>query len=187
MIQMTRKIKFILITLFMFYVVNSYGQYHTGFIVNNYGDTLKCDIFLPNYLNGQINYSTLTKRVTTKTKSGIIQYKPTDIIIAEIQLANNEKLRFASISEDKKHFFQENEIGKLSYFTLHISSSGFAAPILRKNGKLTYLNVVNKKKRVENLIADYPELCNDWISDKYDFTELRKVVKLYNEHFEERK
>jgi len=46
---------------------------------------------------------------------------------------------------------------------------------------------VNKKKRVENLIADYSELCNDWISDKYDFTELRKVVKLYNEHFEERK
>jgi hypothetical protein len=161
MIQMTSKIRFILITFLMFYVVNSFGQYYTGFIVNNSGDILECDIFLPKYLNGQINYSTLTKRVTTKTEAGMIKYKPTDIIIAEIQLANNDKLRFVSIPEDKKQFFQENAIGKLSYFTLHISSSGFAAPILRKNGKLTYLNVVNKKKRVENLIADYPELCND--------------------------
>ncbi len=185
MTQTKSRMKYILTTILMFYAIISFGQYRTGYVVKNNGDTLICDIFLPNYLNGQINYSTLTKRITTKTEKGLIKYKPTDIKVAEIELENNDRLRFVSIPEDKKQFFQENEIGKLSYFTLHISSSGFAAPILRKNGNLTYLNVVNKKKRVEKLISDYSELCNDWKSDKYDFSELGKVVKLYNEHFEE--
>ncbi|WP_339923702.1 hypothetical protein [uncultured Cyclobacterium sp.] len=185
--QLAIKFKFVLTTFLIFYVFNSFGQYHAGHIINNNGETLKCEIFLPNYLNGQLNYSALTKNITTKTETGIIRYKPTDIKIAEIQLENNDKVRFMSIPEDKKQFLQENEIGKLSYFTLHISNSGFAAPILRKDGKLTYLNVVNKKKRVENMIADFPKLREDWNNNKYDFTELQNVVKLYNQHFKEMK
>lgn len=184
MMQKTSKLNFVLTIFLMFYVLNVFGQYHAGYIVKNNGDTLKCDIFLPKYLNGQLNYSTLTKNITIKTETGIVKYKPTDINIVEIQLNNSKRVRFVSIPEDEKQFFQENTKGKLSYFTLHISSSGFAAPILRKDGKLTYLNVVNKKKRVENLIADFPKLREDWNDGNYDFSELKKVVKIYNQHFE---
>ena len=119
-------------------------------IIKENGDTVLCEIFLPNYLNGHLNYSTLTKRITARTDEGIHKYKPVEIKIAEIEISENEKLRFASIPEDRKQFFQENATGKLSFFTLHISTSGFPAPILRKEGKLTFLNVINKKARVAN-------------------------------------
>ena len=180
-----KEIRLTLIVILLLIGINSYGQYRSGFIVNNTGDTIQCEILLPNYLNGQVNYSTLTKRIAIKTNDGSKRkYKPTEISSAEIKISESETLRFVSIPEDRKRFFQEHEVGRLSYFTLHINNSGFPAPILRKDGKLTYLNVVNKMKKVENLISDYPELCDEWKTDKYNFTELREVVKLYNKHFE---
>ena len=179
--QSIRCIKFLIIILFVINGANSFGQYHKGLVINNNGDSINCEIFLPKYLNGQFNYSTLTKRITALMKDGGIQvFKPEDIVKAEIQVEGSEKLRFVSIPEDKKQFFQERVNGKLSLFTLHFTNSGFPAPILRKNSKLTYLNVVNKKKRVTELIADFPELYSEWQSEKYDFNNLDKVVELYN-------
>lgn len=168
--------------------VNSFGQFYKGKIINNNGDTISCEIYLPSYLNGQLCYSSLTKTIATITGEGNIKkYRPVEIKKAEIEITNNKKLIFASIPEDRKEFFQENVVGKLSYLTLHISHSGFPAPILRKAGKLIYLNVINKRERVADLISDCPELYDDWVNRKYDFSQLGKIVEMYNEHFDMKK
>jgi hypothetical protein len=184
----TLKTIFIALNLFLTVSIttNSFGQFHKGFLITKNNDTVTCEIFATSYFNNELNLSSLTKSIVTKNNGERQKYKPIDITGFSITCPVRGKLYFASIPQDKNNFFQVLTSGRISLYNLHIShldGSGYPAPILHKNDKLVYLNVINRKKRVENLISDYPRLCEDWKNNKYGFNEINEVVLEYNQFF----
>lgn len=171
----------------IFLSCNLYAQFHEGFVITTENDTIDCEIFSSSYFSGDLNLSSLTNGIITQKDGNKMKYKPNEIKEFSINSLTLGRLSFISIPEDTKKFFQVIVKGRLSFFYLHVKSSdgsGYAVPVLKKNGKLVYLNVVNRNKRVEDLITDYPELLHDWKENKYSFDELDQLVLVYNRYFE---
>ncbi|WP_205943059.1 hypothetical protein, partial [Pedobacter frigidisoli] len=58
---------------------------------------------------------------------------------------------------------------------------GNTLPIMIKDDKVVYLNVINPKKRIAELIADCPTLLKEWVEgEKYTVRDREAIVNAYN-------
>jgi hypothetical protein len=51
-----------------------------------------------------------------------------------------------------------------------------------KDDKIVYLNVINRRQRIGNLISDCPKLFKEWTeTDKYSPEDKEAIVRAYND------
>ena len=162
------------------------SQDNDGFYMTLNGDTVICKIEASHTKNGQINFSTLTKKITVIENGEKKRFKPHDIKGFSIKDGRGEIYKFVSLTRDKTNFYNEVINGRLSLYYLYTNSPYDASiaklPIMVKDDKIVYLNVVNPRQRIGNLISDCPELYKEWLNGtNYTTKDKEEIVRAYNE------
>lgn len=80
------------------------------------GDTVNCKIVASHTRNGQINFLTLTKKVTVIENGEKKRFKPHDIKRFCIKNRRGEIYKFVSLARDKTRFYNEVISGRLSLY-----------------------------------------------------------------------
>lgn len=158
------KIKLLLVVLF-FVKFNTFSQSKGDYYISKSNDTIYCKI---------IDLGSTRVYVTV---NGIREkFKPSDI---KSVVFGNSKNKFVSLTNDKDRFFREIIVGKLSYY----NTTGLASdyPIMVKEDKIVWLNVLNPRNRISELISDCPELYKEWTEgNKYTLKDKETIVSAYN-------
>ena len=167
----------------------------SGYVVTNENDTIKCSFSLyMNIFDKSLFYdATLSKKVKIFKENGEkAKYIPSELKTIFITGPKQGNYKFVSLEQDKKHFFHEITIGKLSYYVIYRENiqGGFPleVPCFVKEGKLTIFNgfFVDKKDEFSKLISDFPELQEKWTNAQdsyYVDSKFPQYIKLYNDHF----
>jgi len=176
----------IILFTFIFLSLKASSQDNDGFYMTLNGDTVLCKIEASHTRNGQINFSTLTKKVTVIENGEKKRFKSHDIRWFCIKNRRGEIYKFVSLVRDKTRFYNEVINGRLSLYYSYTNSpyDGSIArlPIMVKDDKIVYLNVVNPRQRIGNLISDCPDLYKEWQNGTNYTTEDKEgIVRDYND------
>jgi hypothetical protein len=164
----------------------------SGYYVTNDSDTVQCVFVLPKIHTEYYNFSMVTKTVTLAEFKGAKKFKPHEIICFVINIPGEGRYKFVSLEEDRKQFFHEIIKGKISLYKVYskhpYDGSLAIIPVAIKDNKLVYLNVVNRKQRISNLLKDKPVLSekweatkfNSWTGSWFDTTEIEEIIREYN-------
>jgi hypothetical protein len=186
-----RKILFVF-TVVVFTANIQAQQRFNGYVVTNANDTIKCRFSLEmNIFNDSLFYdSGISDRAKIFKENGEkVKYLPTELKTVFITGPKQGDYKFVSLEQDKKHFFHEKIIGKLSYYILYKGNLGGGFPLQNpyflKDGKLLQISGFSARKKFGELIKDYPELYEKWMAsnDYYKTGQFPEVIQLYNEHF----
>ncbi len=165
----------------------------SGYYVTNNSDTIYCNINLTKKTVDYYDFSKVRKSVNLVDSDGEKKFKPHDIVCFAINIPNKETYKFVSLEEDTQQFFCEIISGKISLYKIYLlhpyDGSLATIPIALKDNKLVYLNAINKKQRVSNLLEDNPVVLEKWKATKFnmwtdshfDTTEIEKCIREYNE------
>lgn len=140
------------------------------FYVNNKNDTIKCEI---------INFS--NKRVNVIANGAKMSLSP-KLIKSFSSYTSNGYRTFTILKNDVNNFYEVNIVGKISFYKVY-TSNGYNGilPVMVKNDKIVYLNVLNPRNRIAELISDCPSLLKDWNeTENYKTSDKEKIVKAYN-------
>jgi glycosyltransferase involved in cell wall biosynthesis len=140
------------------------------FYVNHRNDTIQCEI---------INFS--NKRVNVIANGVKMSLSP-KLIKSFSSYNSNGYRNFTILKNDLKNFYEVNIIGKISFYKVY-TSNGYNGilPVMVKNDKIIYLNVLNPRKRIEELISDCPSLLKEWNeTENYKTSDKEKIVNAYN-------
>lgn len=181
--------KILQLTLTFFFVTwqaSAQSRIKDGYYVTMNGDTILCQIVTTQTIKGNINFADLSKRVTIIENNEKKRISPSDIKSFMIKDDQGNKHIFVSLVGDNSRFFNEVIKGKLSLYNLYANhpydGSSAILPIMVKNDKIVYLNVINPKQRIGNLISDCPELFKEWTdTDKYATKDKEAIVRAYND------
>lgn len=157
-----------------------------GFYVTTNGDTIVCQIATTPTITGKINFSVLAKRLTVIENNEKKKFSPSEIKLFVVEDDQDVKHKFVSLTGDNTRFYNEVIRGKLSLYNLYSNhpydGSTSILPIMVKDEKIIYLNVINPRQRIGNLISDCPELFKEWTeTDKYSTKDKEAIVKAYND------
>ena len=157
-----------------------------GFYVTTNGDTITCQIVTTPTLMGEINFSVLAKRLTVIENNEKKKFSPSDIQSFVVKDDQGTKHTFVSLRGDKSRFFNEVIKGKLSLYNLYSNDlydgSTIIMPIMVKDDKIFYLNFINRRQIIGNLISDCPKLFKEWTeTDKYSPKDKEAIVRAYND------
>lgn len=174
-------------TLFMKYLLSLllsllnicvFSQGRGSYYVTNSDDTVTADIRIYTNIRGKTDLSMLSKSIIVEGVSETKKLKPADIkafVITDF----DSVYKFVSLPGEKSRFFHEVVSGKLSFYKLY--TPGNTLPVMVKDGKLVYLNVINPKKRITELIADCPALLKEWDEgEKYTIRDREEIAQAYN-------
>jgi hypothetical protein len=152
--------------IFLFISLNSFSQKYSQFYVTHQNDTIECKII--NFSNKKVNVFENGKRKSLKPKT-----------IKSFSSFNGENYRtFTILKNDKKNFYEENIIGKLSYYRVYVNNS---YTVMVKEDKIVYLNALNPRKRIAELISDCPSLLKEWNeTDNFPTKDKKKITEAYN-------
>ncbi|WP_321319226.1 hypothetical protein [Labilibaculum sp.] len=147
-------------------------------------DTIRCEIFVKTGFKKRLEQNYFTKKVSILKDDVKTKYKPHQIDAFIISSPTEGELKFVSLSGDKQNFYREIIKGRISYynFCATIDYTTSYLPVVVKNDKIIFLNVMNSKQRLAKLLIDYPELHSDWIN-KYSNKDRIEVIRKYNKHF----
>ncbi|MDQ1164424.1 hypothetical protein QE431_000742 [Flavobacterium sp. SORGH_AS 622] len=164
---MMRKILFIVI---FFYLISSHAQKYPQFYVRHNNDTIQCEII--NFSNKKVNLiaNGIKMSLTPKLIKSFSSYTPSGF------------RNFTILKNDKKNFYEEIIIGKLSFYKVHTGNQyAGILPVMVKNDKIVYLNVLNPRERIAELISDCPTLLKEWNdTEKYKTSDREEIVNIYN-------
>jgi hypothetical protein len=164
---MIKKILFIAIFLCS---ISSNAQRHSQFYVRHNNDTVQCEII--NFSNKRVNVIAhgITMSLTPKLIKSFSYYTPGGFKNVTI------------LKNDKKNFYEENIIGRLSFYKVYTGNQYTGIlPVMVKNDKIVYLNVLNPRDRIAELISDCPVLLKEWNeTEKYKTSDKEEIVNLYN-------
>lgn len=164
---MMRKILFMAI---FFCSISSNAQKYRQFYVRHNNDTIQCEII--NFSNKKVNLiaNGIEMSLTPKLIKYFSYYTPSG------------SRNFTILKNDKKNFYEENIIGKLSFYKVYTSNQYTGIlPVMVKNDKIVYLNVLNPRNRIAELISDCPTLLKEWNeTEKYKTSDKEEIVNLYN-------
>ena len=165
--------RFFLLIAFIFPSVGSICQSSNDYYVTNANDTMFCEI---------VQMS--SKRVVVVKNGEKKKFKPNDIKFFTIK--GDKDYKIVSLANDNNNFYREVINGKLSLYHVYTNHpydrSAAVLPVMVKNGKIVYLNVVNPRKRIGHLIADCPDLYKEWIDgNKYSINDKEAIVNAYND------
>jgi len=140
------------------------------FYVNHKNDTIQCEI---------INFS--NKRVNVIANGVTMSLSP-KLIKSFSSYTSNEYRNFTILKNDVNNFYEENIIGKISFYKVYTSNGNSGIlPVMVKNDKIVYLNVLNPRKRIAELISDCPSLLKEWNETEiYKTSDKEKIVNAYN-------
>ncbi|WP_207420206.1 hypothetical protein [Desertivirga brevis] len=181
--------KIVLLSLFLFFTtlqLAAQSRMKDGSYVTTSGDTIICQIVTTPTITGKINFSALAKRLTVIENNEKKKFGPSDIKSFVVKDEQGVSHTFVSLTGDNSRFFNEVIKGKLSLYNLYSThpydGSTSILPIMVKDDKIVYLNVINPRQRIASLISDCPELFKAWTeTDKYSPKDREAVVKAYNE------
>lgn len=156
-----------------------------GLYTTTSGDTVVCKILTTPTITGKIDFSSFSKKVTIVQANEKIKFSPNEIKSFTVRDDEGIGHTFVSLAGDNSRFFNEVIKGRLSLYFLYSAhpydGSSSKIPIMVKDEKIVYLNVINSKQRIGNLIADCPELFKKWTeTDKYSVKDREILVKAYN-------
>ena len=183
----------LVLTLFSLISSSLKAEEFAGYYVTNNLDTVHCVFVLQKKHGDFYDFSMLTKTVILGDQGGTKKFKPHEIVCFAINIPNEGTYKFVSLKEDKKQFFHEIINGKISLYKTYsrhpYDGSLTILPIAHKDNQLVYLNVVNRKQRVSNLLKDNPVILEKWTATKsnawtgswFDTTEIEKYIREYNE------
>lgn len=140
------------------------------FYVNHKNDTVQCEII--NFSNKKVNV--IAKGVTMSLSPKLIK--------SFSSYTSNGYRNFTILKNDVNNFYEENIIGKISFYKVY-TSNGYngTLPVMVKNDKIVYLNVLNPRKRIAELISDCPNLLKEWNeTENYKTSDKEKIVNAYN-------
>ena len=176
----------LLLTLFLVtFTVTAQTRIKDGSYVTTSGDTIICKIVTTPTIMGKINFSFLAKRLTIIQNDEKKKFSPEDIKSFVVKDEQGVNHRFVSLPGDNSRFFNEVIKGNLSLYNLYSNhpydGSMSILPIMVKDEKIVYLNVINPKQRIGNLISDCPELFKEWTeTNKYSQKDKEAIVRAYN-------
>ncbi|MBW8360623.1 MAG: hypothetical protein K0M56_00390 [Kaistella sp.] len=150
----------------LMYAQKKYDQFY----VNHKNDTIQCEI---------INFS--NKRVNVIANGIKMSLSPKQIKSFASHTSNGYR-NFTILKNDLNNFYEENITGKLSFYKVY-TSNGYTGilPVMVKNDKIVYLNVLNPRKRIAELINDCPSLLKEWNETaNYNTSDKEKIVNAYN-------
>lgn len=165
----------------------------SGYYVTNNSDTVSCSFVLQKKHKDFYDFSSVSNTVTLGDHEGIKKFKPHEITCFVINIPEDGEYKFVSLRENRKLFFHEIINGKISLYktySRHAYDGSLAIiPIAHKNNELVYLNVVNRKKRIANLLKDNSVVLEKWkatesntlTSSWFDTSEIEKYIREYNE------
>ena len=157
-----------------------------GVYVTTSGDTIVCQIITTPTIRSNIDFSALAKRLTVLENNEKKKFSPSDIKSFIVKDDQGVMHTFVSLAGDPSRFFNVVVRGKLSLYNLYSNhpydGSTSILPIMVKDDKIVYLNVINPMQRIGNLISDCPKLFKEWTeTDKYSTKDREAIVKAYNE------
>jgi hypothetical protein len=160
---------FLFSLLFLGNLISAQKKYDQ-FYVNHKNDTIQCEII--NFSNKKVNViaNGLTMSLTPKLIKYFSSY------------TSNGYRNFTILKNDVNNFYEENIIGKISFYKVY-TSNGYNGilPVMVKNDKIVYLNVLNPRKRIAELISDCPSLLKEWNeTENYKTSDKEKIVNAYN-------
>ena len=161
----------------------------SGYYITNNLDTVNCIINI-NYHN----FSKVTKKVNLIDNEGKKKFKPNEINSFVINTRYGEPYKFVSLGVDEKNFYHEIINGKISLYIFYpptLLYGGPEIPVALKDNELVFLNAINRKQRVSNLLKDNPVVLEKWEATKFnawtdsnlDTTEIEKYFREYNEFY----
>jgi len=168
------------------------AQVFSGYYVKNNFDTINCSILVRKHRDFY-DFSGVTRRVNLFGDEGRKTFRPHEIICFVINIPDEGTYKFVSLQGDRSDFYQVIINGKISLYKTYsrnpYDGSLAIIPVAIKDNKLVYLNVINRKQRVINLINDNPEVLekweakvfNFWTDSIFDTTELEVLIREYNE------
>lgn len=157
---MIKKILFIAIFLCS---ISSNAQRHSQFYVRHNNDTVQCEII--NFSNKKVNVIAhgIPMSLTPKLIKSFSYYTPEGFKNVTI------------LKNDKKNFYEENIIGRLSFYKVYTGNQYTGIlPVMVKNDKIVYLNVLNPRDRIAELISDCPVLLKNGMKQKNIKHQIRK-------------
>lgn len=185
-----KKLLFIL----LLFSCSAYAQNFPGYYVTLKQDTIKCNFILYKKSYNQFDFSIISKKVILLDSEGVKKFKPNEIVCFWINTSETEIFKFVSIKGNKKSFFQEIICGKISlyksYATHPYDGSLAIIPVAMKDNRLIYLNVINKKQRIYELLKDNEHVSekwkaveiNNWTGSSYDTKEIEIFINEYNNY-----
>lgn len=181
----------ILVFFFLISTSANAKEFH-GYYVTNDSDTVQCVFDLQKKHKDFYDFSMVTKTIHLADVQGAKKFKPLEIVCFVINIPEEGEYKFISLEEDTKQFYQEIIKGKISLYksySRHSYDGSLAIiPVARKDKKLVYLNVANRKQRIGNLLADNIQLSerwkatksNNWSASWFDTTEIEEYIRAYN-------
>ena len=140
------------------------AQKFNGYVVTNANDTINCRFFIKtNPTDEKIPYpSSVCKKVKILTDKGEEKaFKPSQLKSFFIKGTKDCDLKFVSLKEDDDQFYQELIVGKLSLYKIYFTSmygQEFSNGVILRDRKLYKIAGFGIRKKVGELITDYPEL-----------------------------
>lgn len=160
------KVKLLLAVL-IFVKFNTFSQSKGDYYISKSNDTIHCKILDFN-----------SKRVFVSVNGEKIKFVPVNIKSIVIH-KKGTAYKFVSLINDKQNFYREIILGKLSFYNLNDPNMSY--PIMVKDDKIVWLNVLNPSKRISELISDCPELYKEWTEgEKYTLKDKEAIVNAYN-------
>lgn len=169
------------------------AQEFSGYYITNVLDTVQCVFVLQKKHKDFFDFSMIAKTVILRDLEGAKKFKPHEINCFVINIPEEGIYKFISLKEDEKQFFHEIIYGKISLYKVYskhpYDGSLAIIPVAHKDNKLIYLNVVNRKQRISNLLIDNPIVSEKWKATKsnawtgswFDTTEIEEFIREYNE------
>ena len=143
---------------------NIFSQSSSDYYISVSNDTVLCKI---------IDFS--PKRVYVTVEGVRKKFKPHEIKCVVFSVGN----KFVSLINDKQNFYREVIVGKISFYTFTAQAANY--PVIVKDDKIVWLNVLNPRKRISNFISDCPELLKEWTEGtKYTLKDKEAIVIAYN-------
>ncbi len=190
-------LKKIVLFILIFNCFTIYSQNVDGYVVTNENDTIQCKILINknrSNIHHQLDLAHLRRKVTILNINNEKKtYRPFELISINFK-KNDENFKFISVQDDDyKRFFREINNGKISHLVIYEESLSQYSHVdmgfnyLYKNDILTDMYIGNVREVVGDLIKDYPALYKDWKDKKYKTDQYLEVIKLYNEHYKNKK
>ncbi len=157
----------------------------SDYYINNQGDTILSKFLKYESPKGKIIPSLFTKGIKVIENGEKVKLKPNDIKSFTITDKLGNTCKFVSLKDDKNNFYHEIIKGKISLYYFYSShpydGSISALPVMVKNENVSFLNVLNPKKRILDLISDCPETYKELMEkEKYSKKDNETIVEAYN-------
>ena len=177
---------------FFFLSTNLFSQVRKGYYVTNNNDTIKCSFKVSNQIfHDRVDVASLHGTIMIIENGVTKKYKPHEIKLFNVIDIDSVEYKFKSFDTEKLfvHVFIEGRITLCHIYGFHPYDHGYM-PYLAffKDKKFYTILMFNEKKILKEILADNPEVLNDYLNGKYKNNKkyYENIVIDYNKKFSNR-